>query len=86
MDRDVWQACSESRPSERLLFLHDLLREAAARNNCHFLDLHEPFREQYSRDQVKFNSEVDSHWDEVGHDAAARALGDFLHDSGIVAR
>jgi hypothetical protein len=61
-----------------VLWMHDILRSACVQYECRFVDLTGPFTEKFKTDHVKFNSDLDSHWNEVGHRVAAEVLYDNL--------
>jgi hypothetical protein len=63
-----------------VLWLHDVLKDACAQNNCHFIDLTKPFSEKFNKDGIKFNSDYDGHWNEIGHKTAAQVLYDNLSE------
>ena len=64
--------------NSNVLWLHRILEEACAQYNCHFIDLTVPFSKKFGETGVKFNSDYDYHWNELGHGLAARALYERL--------
>jgi hypothetical protein len=48
-----------------------------------FLDLTERFAEVHARDGTRFESDVDSHWNEAGHREVAHALFEELRRLGV---
>ena len=55
-----------------------LLERQARKHGFHFLDLAEYFADDFEANQQKFESELDYHWNELGHAVAARALAQTL--------
>jgi len=55
-------------------WMNEAVRAAAAANGITFVDLTGPMTAEYDRSGVKFNSEVDHHWNAEGHRIAADAL------------
>jgi hypothetical protein len=68
-----------------VVWLNRLLEEACARVGIPFLDLAERFEAVYRETGVRFESEVDSHWNEEGHAQAAAALYERLVELSWVA-
>ena len=44
------------------------------KKNLHILDLHPIFLKNWKKNKKKFNYEYDGHWNEQGHEIAAKAL------------
>jgi len=56
--------------------LNRLAAEAAARHGLAFLDLHTAFAADWAQHRQRFDfGDVDFHWNQRGHDLAARAIG-----------
>jgi lysophospholipase L1-like esterase len=55
-------------------WMNEAVRDAAAANGITFVDLTGPMSAEYARAGVKFNSEVDHHWNAAGHRIAADAV------------
>ena len=53
--------------NSNVLFLHDILIKYCLKSNAEFIDLSESMYEDYKKNHIKFNSEIDNHWDEYGH-------------------
>jgi len=66
------------------LWMNKLLAELSTRYHCRFVDLTDPFREQYAQDKVMFNSKYDYHWNEEGHKNAGEILYRNPVNFGIV--
>jgi hypothetical protein len=60
--------------TSNVIWLNRLLEEACADAAVPFIDLAEPFEMIHRETGSRFESRVDSHWNEVGHAEAARAL------------
>jgi len=70
--------------NSNVLWIHNLLREACAQNNSYFIDLTQAFSEKFNQEGLKFNSDHDFHWNEVGHRVAAHALYKSLIEFGLI--
>jgi hypothetical protein len=68
-------------PREEIRWMHDVLRDACQKHQVLFLDLTDAFTSSYSRNGRKFETEWDSHWNEVGHLAAAEAVFNLINSS-----
>lgn len=55
-------------------WLHELMGKASEINDVEFIDLGALMEEDYKTNRKKFNSEVDSHWNEYGHQVVANIL------------
>ena len=54
--------------------LHTLMEKLCLKFGFEFLDLSAPMREEYRMANQKFNSEIDGHWDEYGHEFVSRQV------------
>lgn len=73
MDGDrpaIYAGLSGSKPVE----LNRIAGEAAARHNVPFVDLHNAFTADWSRNGRRFEFKSDGHWNDHGHAVAARAI------------
>ena len=70
-------------PSAKLR-LNEIVSAVARRHRVPFLDLHGVFRDDYLKHGQKFNSTVDSHWNERGHAVAAKAIKQLLMSRGLI--
>lgn len=61
-------------------WLHELMHEATKLNGIEFIDLGPLMEEDFKKNQHKFNSEVDSHWNEYGHQFVANILYTHLQN------
>ncbi len=66
--------------SSRATQLNDMAADLAARRNIPFLDLQPVFESDWAVNGRRFSFETDNHWNDYGHDVAARALNRFLAD------
>jgi GDSL-like Lipase/Acylhydrolase family len=57
-----------------VFWMNEILKNACLRSNTTFIDLTGPFNEKFAKDHIKFNSDYDAHWNEVGHRTAAQVL------------
>jgi len=72
-------------PSDRLyargaLMLNKMAQRLAKKYNIAFIDLHPVFEENYRLNKKSFDFENDTHWNEYGHEIAARAIYQHLRD------
>jgi hypothetical protein len=67
-----------------VLWIHEIVKYACLQANSHFIDLTEAFTEKFTKDHVKFNSDYDGHWNEIGHKTAAHVLYENLNRLDIV--
>lgn len=75
-DRPAIYAGAES----RALVLDRLAARVAAAH--HIVDLEPAFAADWQRTHRRFNSNVDDHWNEYGHEVAADAIAAGLRASG----
>lgn len=62
-----------------VLWLHEMMRTICAANNVEYIDLIPLMEKDYQINKTKFNSELDGHWDEHGHEFVAHVLFDYLN-------
>ena len=60
------------------LRMNQLLERQAREHGFPFFGLTEYFADDFESNQQKFESEIDYHWNELGHEVAARALAQTL--------
>ena len=72
--------------NSNVLWMHNILKDACIKNRCQFIDLTKPFSGNFDETKLKFNSDYDDHWNEVGHKTAAQVLYDGLIKLGIVSK
>lgn len=72
--------------SSNVIWMNRLLGDACGEAGVAFLDLTEVFGRDYGQYHVKFNSDIDSHWNSRGHEVAGDALASFLRASGAFGR
>lgn len=53
--------------NSNVLFLHDILKKYCFKYGFEYIDLILPMENDYKNHQIKFNSELDFHWNEYGH-------------------
>lgn len=73
--RDIYEG---KMATSTVVWMNHLIADTCAQHGYRWIDLTGPFLERFTRDSVQFNSQVDSHWDAVGHRAAAETLLDSL--------
>lgn len=69
--RDVYQ---QRLGQSEVLWLNATLAEACARYQSAYLDLTAVFSEAYRKQHTRFETQYDSHWNELGHRVVAEAL------------
>ena len=69
---------SNSLNDSEVLWMNDMLGLVCNNNNVEFLDLTEYMKEDFQKRNKKFNSEIDNHWNEYGHQFVAGILYDYL--------
>jgi lysophospholipase L1-like esterase len=67
------------RETSEALRLNHIAAEAAARHGVTFLNLHSAFASDWDVNQRRFEFDSDGHWNEHGHQVAARAIAKALH-------
>lgn len=53
--------------NSNILFLHDILEKYCLKYGFEYIDLTLPMENDYKKNQIKFNSDIDGHWNEYGH-------------------
>jgi len=53
--------------NSNVLFLHDILEKYCLKYGFEYIDLTLPMENDYKKNQIKFNSDLDGHWNEYGH-------------------
>jgi hypothetical protein len=66
--------------SSDVLWLNKMVARIARRYEVELLDLTDVFYNDYKRNNLRFNSELDGHWNEYGHYMASEALYNYLVD------
>ena len=62
----------------KVWWMHDMMKEICQKYNTEYIDLTEPMKEDFIKNGRKFNSEIDAHWNEYGHEFVANKLIDYL--------
>lgn len=62
----------------KILWLHNMVRDICKENEILFLDMSVPMKNDYRIHRMAFNSKLDDHWNEYGHQFVADALYRFL--------
>ena len=66
----------------RALVLNQLAARTAAMRQIMFLDLEPAFAADWQAHHRRFDFDADGHWNEYGHDVAARAIADIVRATG----
>ena len=53
--------------SSNVVYLNKILGKACAENKFEFIDLTDSMNKDYNQHGIKFNSDIDGHWDQYGH-------------------
>ena len=67
------------------LALNALAAQAARRHGISFIDLHPRFQQHWLDHHLRFDFELDNHWNELGHAVAASAIEEFVRESNLAA-
>ena len=59
--------------------------EAARRHGISFIDLHPRFQRHWLDHHLRFDFELDNHWNQLGHAVAASAIEEFVRESNLAA-
>lgn len=63
-----------------LLWIHGMMDSLSNKHRMELLDLSTVMAEDYQKKQLKFNSEIDHHWNEYGHAFVAQTLEEYLQN------
>ena len=61
-----------------VMMLNDLAASMALRHQIAFIDLYPRFQQHWRDHHMRFNFEVDAHWNELGHDLVAGVIEEFV--------
>ena len=61
-----------------VLFLHDIMKQSCAEFGVEFLDLTMPMMDDFEKNGVWFNSDIEGHWNEYGHEFVGRKVLNYL--------
>lgn len=67
--------------NSNLLFLENILSKTCEDYKFDFLSLSSLFDSEYNKDQIKFNSQFDAHWNEYAHDLISVHLSEHFSTS-----
>lgn len=65
----------------KVWWMHELMQELCAHHQVEFLDLTKPMKLDFEKNNKKFNSDTDGHWDSYGHQFVAKTLKNYLTDN-----
>ena len=83
MDAPKQDVYAHSVDSSEVLWLRDVLRGAASGVGAGFVDLTEPMRSEFEASGTTFSSPYDGHWNQAGHDMAAREIDRYLREAQL---
>jgi len=69
---------SNTLEESKVWWMYDMMKEICQKYNTEYIDLTDPMKEDFIKNGRKFNSELDGHWDEYGHEFVANILIDYL--------
>jgi GDSL-like Lipase/Acylhydrolase family len=72
-------------PASPALELNRLAAQAAAEHGVPFVDLQPAFQADWEANHRRFDFDSDNHWNEHGHEVAAKAIGSALDSLGCAA-
>jgi hypothetical protein len=64
-----------------VLWMHDMMEAICSKNDVEYIDLIPLMQEDYRINGKKYNSDLDGHWDEYGHEFVAHVLFDSLSNT-----
>jgi hypothetical protein len=64
--------------SSNISWINKLIHSKCEQYNIYFLDLTNDFSDLYHKYQRKFESDIDGHWNNYGHESAAKSLMAYL--------
>lgn len=67
------------------LALNALAAQTARRHGISFIDLHPRFQQHWLDHHLRFDFELDNHWNQLGHAVAASAIEEFVRESNLAA-
>lgn len=75
---------SNTLAKSNVYFLNNMMKEICKNNNIEYIDLTEPMKNDFQLNKKKFNSEIDEHWNEYGHEFVAQYLYNYLQKTKII--
>lgn len=69
--------------NSEILFLHEILEKCCLKYSFEYIDLTKPMENDYNENSIKFNSELDGHWNEYGHDFVFKQLSEYLKNANF---
>ena len=63
-----------------VLYLHTMFAMLCRKNGFELLDLTQSMAKDYEAKKVKFNSKIDGHWNEYGHQFVAQKILETFFD------
>lgn len=61
-----------------VVWLHEMMNEICSAQDVEYIDLIPLMEEDFRTKGIKFNSELDGHWNEYGHEFVTQVLYDYL--------
>jgi len=65
----------------KLNWMYEMVNSLSAKYKFEFIDLTNPMQQDFARNHIKFNSEIDHHWNEYGHEFIANLLFEYLKNN-----
>ncbi len=69
---------SGSLNSSRVLWMHEMMRKICAKRDVGYIDLTEPMKLDFAKNNKRFDSEIDNHWNAYGHKFVADIVYEYL--------
>jgi len=64
-----------------VLWMYEMMETICAYNNVEYIDLTSFMKDNYRTNKIKFNSDLDGHWNEYGHKFVADILYAYLKNN-----
>lgn len=69
---------NNSLSDSKVLWMNDMLKFICYKYNIEFIDLTEYMKEDFHKNNEEFNSDIDSHWNDYGHQFVSGILYDYI--------
>jgi GDSL-like Lipase/Acylhydrolase family len=80
MDAPRFSIYDNTLDKSNVMWLNNLMDSICTHNNIEFIDLTTYMKEAYSKNHVKFNYDIDGHWNEYGHKFVTDVLYKYLRN------
>lgn len=69
---------NNSLDNSSLIWMHEMMRNVCEKHDVEYIDLTEPMQQDFMTNSREFNSKLEGHWDEYGHEFVANILYEYL--------